>query len=261
MSELAQSIGKAPGVIQKGLNSLERSGYVESNRQGGRRLLRYNRAHPLAADICHIVTRSASPLSADIYLHYRIAEQGAQSVIAEPPGIYETSALKILIIAGPNGAGKTTFAKEYLQHEAGCPHFINADYIAHGLSPFSPEAAALKAGKLMLRELDDHVRHRGSLALETTLSGRRYARLIPAWQQLGYRVKLIFLHLPSVDMAIARVRSRVRQGGHFLPKDVILRRYSAGHRNFSKLYKPLVDAWALYDNSGTTPALLDEEER
>ena len=60
---------------------------------------------------------------------------------------------RIIIIAGPNGAGKTTFATEYLQREANCPHFINADLIAHGMSPFSPEAATVRAGRLMLTEI------------------------------------------------------------------------------------------------------------
>src|SRR5271170_6220023 len=63
---------------------------------------------------------------------------------------------KILIIAGPNGAGKTTFAREFLPNEAGCPVFINADLIAAGLSPFQPEIAAIKAGRLMLEEIAAH---------------------------------------------------------------------------------------------------------
>jgi predicted ABC-type ATPase len=57
---------------------------------------------------------------------------------------------KILIIAGPNGAGKTTFAQEFLPDEANCPHFVNADLIAAGLSPFAPELAAVRAGRIML---------------------------------------------------------------------------------------------------------------
>ena len=59
-----------------------------------------------------------------------------------------------IILAGPNGAGKTTFARSLLPQEANCLRFINADLIATGLSPFAPEAATLKAGRLMLREID-----------------------------------------------------------------------------------------------------------
>ncbi|MDP6490522.1 MAG: zeta toxin family protein [Kiritimatiellia bacterium] len=180
--------------------------------------------------------------------------------MAEPPGTYTASALKLLIIAGPNGAGKTTFAREYLPREAGCHIFINADYIAHGLSPFSPELAALKAGKVMLRELDDHLSHRRNVAIETTLSGRRYARLIPRWRQQGYAVKLIFLALPSVDLALARVAIRVRQGGHAIPEPTVRRRFTSGQENFERVYKPLVDAWAHYDSSGPHPVLIEEKE-
>lgn len=81
---------------------------------------------------------------------------------------------KIIIIAGPNGAGKTTFARSFLPQEAQCPRFINADLIAAGLSPFAPEAASLKAGRLMLAEIDDCVRKGESFAFETTLAGVAY---------------------------------------------------------------------------------------
>jgi len=169
--------------------------------------------------------------------------------------------LKIVIIAGPNGAGKTTFAKEYLPNEAGCPDFINADLIAAGLSPFRPEVAAVHAGRLMLQEIKSRVKQRKSFAFETTLSGRSYAQKIPQWQALGYHVKLIFLNLPSADMAIARVAARVAQGGHNVPEAVIRRRFSAGLSNFDKIYKKTVDAWILYDNSGSVPVLLDWGEK
>lgn len=169
--------------------------------------------------------------------------------------------IKIVIIAGPNGAGKTTFAKEYLPNEAGCPDFINADLIAAGLSPFRPEAAAVHAGRLMLQEIKSRVKQRKSFAFETTLSGRSYAQKIPQWQALGYHVKLIFLNLPSADMAVSRVAARVAQGGHNVPEAVIRRRFSSGLRNFDKIYMKIVDAWILYDNSGSIPLLLDWGEK
>ena len=59
----------------------------------------------------------------------------------------------LYVIAGPKGAGKTTFAREFLPNYADCKNFINADLIAAGMSPFSPEAAALRAGRLMLSEI------------------------------------------------------------------------------------------------------------
>jgi predicted ABC-type ATPase len=112
--------------------------------------------------------------------------------------------MKIVIIAGPNGAGKTTFAREFLPNEGHCPTFINADLIAAGISPFAPESVSIRAGRLMLEEIEDRVHHRKSFAFETTLSGRAYLHKIREWQKLGYHVKLIFLSLPDVDVAIAR---------------------------------------------------------
>lgn len=168
---------------------------------------------------------------------------------------------KIVIIAGPNGAGKTTFAREFLPNEAGCPIFINADLIAAGLSPFRPELAAVKAGKLMLAEIAEYARHGTSFAFETTLAGRTYARMIPLWEADGYHVKLFFLELPSSEMAIARVAERVRQGGHDVPEEVIRRRFTAGRNNFESLYRDIVDSWALYHNAGDEPQLVDWSEK
>jgi len=167
---------------------------------------------------------------------------------------------KIVIIAGPNGAGKTTFAREFLPNEAGCPVFVNADLIAAGLAPFDPTRVALRAGRLMLEEIHAHVRKGESFAFETTLSGRHYAQLIPQWRERGYKVKLIFLSLPTPAMAVERVRVRVVQGGHNVPPDVIRRRFFSGRRNFENIYRKLVDVWVLYDNAGEKPLLLDEGE-
>lgn len=165
---------------------------------------------------------------------------------------------RVIIIAGPNGAGKTTFAREFLPNEAACPNFINADLIAAGLSPFDPAAAAVHAGRLMLLEMRRYLDHGESFAFETTLSGRSYARDIPAWQSAGYRVEVIFLKLRSIRLALARVKARVAQGGHPVPAAVVRRHFKSGWRNFEQVYRPLVDHWELYDNSGNDPVLLNQ---
>ena len=162
----------------------------------------------------------------------------------------------IIIIAGPNGAGKTTFAREFLPQEASCPIFINADLIAQGLSPFRPEAAAVRAGRIMLEMIADCVRRGESFAIETTLSGRGYAQMIPAWRTAGYRVVIFFLELPSEELAVQRVADRVAQGGHNIPEPVIRRRFTAGRENFARLYKALADEWKHFDNAGDEPILL-----
>jgi predicted ABC-type ATPase len=164
---------------------------------------------------------------------------------------------KIIIIAGPNGAGKTTFARSFLPEEAQCTRFINADLIAAGLSPFAPEAEALKAGRLMLEEIAGCVRRGESFAFETTLAGFSYLARIRQWRAQGYHVSLFFLCLPDAETAIARVAERVRQGGHDIPAEVIRRRFTAGLRNLENTYKSAVDTWAKYDNVGERPTLLE----
>ncbi len=164
---------------------------------------------------------------------------------------------KIIIIAGPNGAGKTSFARTFLPIEAQCLRFINADLIAAGLSPFAPEVAAIKAGRVMLEEIADCVRRKESFAFETTLSGLGYLTHIQQWRTQGFLVSLYFLALPNVEMAIARVAERVRQGGHNIPEPVIRRRFIAGLRNFEQHYKAEVDDWTKFNNAGERPVLLE----
>src|SRR6202048_2110548 len=136
----------------------------------------------------------------------------------------------IIIIPGPNGAGKTTFAREFLPNEGGCPLFVNADLIADGLSPFDPSGVAVRAGRLMLKEIDRHARSGASFSFETTLAGRRYAQLIPRWQSSEY-LHLIFLKLRNELLGVERVAARVSQGGHSVPEEVIRRRFKQGWRN------------------------------
>jgi predicted ABC-type ATPase len=171
--------------------------------------------------------------------------------------MFEPAPRKILIIAGPNGAGKTTFAREYLPREAGCPIFINADLIADGLSPFDPTLVAIRSGRIMLQMIREHAERGDSFAFETTLAGRNYARSIKRWRVAGYSVTLFFLSLPTPEAAIIRVAQRVRQGGHHVDDDVVRRRFFAGRENFDTLYKPIVDEWFHYDNTGPQPLLLD----
>ncbi|HET8773666.1 MAG TPA: zeta toxin family protein [Thermoanaerobaculia bacterium] len=165
---------------------------------------------------------------------------------------------KVVIIAGPNGAGKTTFAREFLPREADCPLFINADLIAAGLSPLRPEAAAVRAGRIMLGEIDRHAAEGRSFAFETTLAGHTYVRRIDAWRAAGYTVKLVFLALKHPDDAVARVAMRVQQGGHDVPEKVIRRRFASGMRNFLEIYRHRVDYWQWIDNSGPTADLIEE---
>ena len=164
----------------------------------------------------------------------------------------------ILIIVGPNGAGKTTFARRYLLNKADSPTFINADLIAEIMNPSDPESVAFRAGREMLRKIDEHVRRGENFAFETTLSGRAYAKAIPAWQAMGYTVHLSYLRLPNAETAVSRVQNRVLEGGHHVDEGVVRRRFESGFRNFYQIYQSLVDTWALYDSSDRMPTLISE---
>lgn len=145
-----------------------------------------------------------------------------------------------LIIAGPNGAGKTTFALEYLP-TVGIQHFVNADMIAAGLSPFAPETQAVTAGRLFLNQVEACIQAGEDFAFETTLSGRYYLKLIERLQNDGWVVELYYLALPSVEMSKLRVAERVAHGGHNIPTIDIERRFPRSLRNLFTEYSAKVD--------------------
>ncbi|MEW6187302.1 MAG: zeta toxin family protein [Thermodesulfobacteriota bacterium] len=165
----------------------------------------------------------------------------------------------LYIIAGPNGAGKTTFVKRFLPFYADCLNFVNADLIASGLAPFSPEVAAVKAGKLMLEEIEKYRRLGVDFAIETTLAGRTYLNLLKEMKNEGYKIHLFFLWLRSPELALKRVNERVSMGGHNVPKETILRRFNRGFYNLFHLYRSLLDSWMLFDNSGERPLVIAKE--
>ena len=163
---------------------------------------------------------------------------------------------ELFVIAGPNGAGKTTFAREFLPRFAKCREFVNADLIAGGLSPFAPRTAAIEAGRIMLGKIDALAAQRHTFAFETTLSGRGYLALFRRLKATGYKIHVIFLWLPRVELAIRLVQDRVRRGGHSVPEHDIRRRFGRGVRNLLTEYHPLVDSWTFFDNSGSQPNLI-----
>lgn len=155
----------------------------------------------------------------------------------------------IVIIAGPNGAGKSTLAPLLLRDAFGLLEYVNADTIAAGLSAFSPETVAFEAGRIMLERLRNLAEAGESFAFETTLATRSYASWLRGLKANGYQVHLAYLWLHTPELAIERVKERVRQGGHDVPEETIRRRYERGLRNLLVLYRGLVDTWAIYDNS------------
>jgi predicted ABC-type ATPase len=147
---------------------------------------------------------------------------------------------RCLLVAGPNGAGKTTFAREYLPNDARVLNFVNADLIASGLSPLRPELAAVAAARLMLAEIDRLLQRRADFAWESTLSGLGHVKRIA-----------------TPRLALRRIAARVRQGGHNVPRTDVLRRFARSWQNFETRYRPLADAWAVYDNSSRLPKLIE----
>lgn len=164
----------------------------------------------------------------------------------------------IYLIAGANGVGKTTFAREFLPKEVNCLRFMNADEVARGLSPFAPEAAAIRAGRVLIGEIRTALKSRDSFGWESTLAGRSHAPILKKARQDGYEIELHYLSVPSPLVCIERVAQRVREGGHNVPTADIKRRFYRSLENLVEFYLALADRWTLWDATGTRPMPLKD---
>jgi predicted ABC-type ATPase len=158
----------------------------------------------------------------------------------------------VVVLGGPNGAGKSTVAPRLLRGSLRVEEFVNADTLAQGLSAFRPEDAAMEAGRIMLARLDFLESQRRSFAFESTLASHALARRLTRLKEQAYRVHIVYLWLPTADLALARVAARVRAGGHDVPADAVRRRFARGRQIFFTLYRPLAHTWRLYDASSIT---------
>jgi predicted ABC-type ATPase len=164
------------------------------------------------------------------------------------------------IVAGPNGVGKTTFAREFLPTYANCRNFVNADLIAQGIAPLSPETAAIRAGRVMLTEIERFARAGQDFGFETTLSGLTHLALIQRLRILGYKVHLFYLWVFEIDLLLSRIQGRVMQGGHDVSEGVVRRRFARSARNFLLRYRRLADSWYFFDNFGPAPVVIAQSE-
>ena len=163
---------------------------------------------------------------------------------------------RVVVLAGPNGAGKTTVSRALVRDQLGIDTFVNADVIAQGLVGFRTETAAVAAGRLMLEQIRELARVRTDFAFETTLASRTFAPWLQRQKRSGYEMLLVFVWVPTVEVCLARIRTRVAAGGHHVPSEIVRRRFARGIANFQAIYAPLADRWWCYDNSLATPRLM-----
>ena len=161
---------------------------------------------------------------------------------------------RVVIFAGPNGAGKSTHADAILA-ALGIETFVNADYIARGLSGRNTDVVAFEAGRIMLKRLHQLGEAGADFAFESTLASRTFAPFIRKLKTQGYAVAIYYFSLTNAQLAIRRVKLRVALGGHDVPSDVIKRRFGRSLNNLFNLYAPLADEWTLFDNSASPQAL------
>lgn len=160
---------------------------------------------------------------------------------------------RIEIVAGPNGSGKSTFAQAYFKLRNGKSRFINADTIAAGLAAGKESQNSFHAGRVVLAAVKEALDRSESFAFESTLSGLTWRPILLDAIERGYIITIYFVFLLNPRLNLIRIRQRVREGGHSIPKDTVLRRYPRSFDNFWNVYRPLCSEWFLFDNSKKQP--------
>jgi predicted ABC-type ATPase/predicted transcriptional regulator of viral defense system len=225
----------------------------------------------LGKDVERVFDGALSPPFALADASRRSSARAPRPSVSEP-GVTRGKAPQVVVIGGPNGAGKTSSAPDLLRDTVGIDAFVNADVIAEGLSGFRPQESAVEAGRILLARLRELAERQVDFAFEGTLSGRTLHAFLRRLADIGYESHVFYLWLPSVELAVARVRRRVQAGGHDVPEPVIRRRFRASLVNFDRFYRPAASAWRLYDGSfiggrrliahgatGSQPAIVDAE--
>lgn len=247
LRETAELLQVDPANLSREFRNLEKEGVFQSEERGNQKYFSLNPQYALYGELKSMVEKKFQP------------ESSLQS-----PGLRredKTTKAAVYVVAGPNGAGKTTFAKKFLPQYVHCPQFVNADLIAGGLSPFAPETSALTAGKILLEQMDTLSRKGMDFGFETTLAGKSYVRLFERLRGEGYKIHLFFLWIPDISLALARIKERVKRGGHSIPEPVVKRRFHRGLEHFFHLYRPLLDSWILFDSSDVEPHLIAYQDR
>lgn len=153
---------------------------------------------------------------------------------------------QLWLLAGANGAGKSTFYRLFLQ-ETGIV-FINADLIAKQIAPDTPVESSYEAAAIAAK-LRSSFLHKGlSFCFETVFSHPSKIDFVAEAKSLGYEIILIYIHLQSKELNLARVAQRVSEGGHSVPEDKVLTRIHRTMVNIRDVL-PLVDIARIYDNS------------
>lgn len=159
------------------------------------------------------------------------------------------------VVAGPNGSGKSTFALRYLPDFAGSVEYVNPDLMAQGMSPTDIRLSAIKAGKLTLERIAQLIAERASFAFETTLSGRGHLKLLSKAKAVGYTIAIYYLWMPEPAALPLRIGHRVLAGGHDVPTDDVMRRYTRSRANIRD-YAALADTLLVFDAVPTTQRLI-----
>lgn len=146
------------------------------------------------------------------------------------------------IVGGVNGVGKSSFTGVLKERSTDLGTIIDVDKITAEMG-----GSALVGGKAALQKINDCISRGVSFTQETTLSGYKTEATAKQVKDLGYHVRLFYVALDTAAESLTRIENRVKRGGHDIPHDDVMRRFSGRWEAIAKVL-PYCDEAEFYDN-------------
>lgn len=153
----------------------------------------------------------------------------------------------LVLLAGPNGAGKSTLYQTRVAPRFAGP-FINADIIQRDELKNPSMEASYEAAKIASSRREEMLEERQSFATETVFSHLSKLELTRSAQARGYLVIVMHVGVDSPNLSVARVKSRMEEGGHDVPEEKIRERYERS-QPFIRKAVLRADRGMVFDNS------------
>lgn len=165
----------------------------------------------------------------------------------------------MFVFAGNNGSGKSTI-RNLIVDRLGVSVNIDPDALARKFNNGHPEKSKVSAGKEAIRITRECIQNKWDFTVETTLAGGNVVRQMKDAKEQGFKIIMFYVGLGDVRLNIERVALRVKNGGHHIETEDIVRRNVTSMNNLLS-HLDLIDQLIVVDNSKADGELILEADQ
>lgn len=159
------------------------------------------------------------------------------------------------IVAGPPGAGKSTLAQALFADRIGTTRHIDADDM-QGFDDGDDMPEGLYRRVVPVSKRLEVAEAGGrNFVVETRLINRKPLSAAVRLRRRGWRIALIYLALPRLDLCRNRIRARVAKGGDEVSEYLLEKGFQASLENLPR-HIDAAERWAILDASGARAPLI-----